>query len=67
MCFICFDRRFFDALSCCFFSPKLLNKFYIFKNLDWNMYLKDMRSALFVMPFNIKNVFSYFLVVTKEK
>ena len=31
------------------------------------MYLKDMRSALFVMPYNIKKVFSYFLDVTKEK
>ena len=31
------------------------------------MYLKNMRSALFVMLYNIKKVFSYFLDVTKEK
>ena len=33
------------------------------------MYLKDLRSVLlmFVMPYNIKKDFSYFLDVTKEK
>ena len=31
------------------------------------MYLKDMLSAFFVMPYNIKKVFSYFLDVTEEK
>ena len=31
------------------------------------MYLKDMQIALFVIPYNIKKVFSYFLDVTKEK
>ena len=50
-----------------FFSQKLLSKFYIFKILDWNMYLKDIRCALFVMPYNIKKVFCNFLDVTKEK
>ena len=29
------------------------------------MYLIDMRSALYVMPYNIKKVFSYFLDVTR--
>ena len=35
--------------------------------LDWTMNLIDMRSALYVMPYNIKKVVSYFLDVTKDK
>ena len=33
--------------------------------MDWTMYLKDMCSALFVMPYIIKKVFNYFFDVTK--
>ena len=35
-----------------------------FHKKNWNLYLIDMRSALYVMPYNIKKVFSFFLDVT---